>query len=308
MSADRLARASSIGPVTPLTQQSNPAAAMKVLGATLRKLRLDRKMGLKNAAGHIRASMSKISRLERGESPPRPRDVFDLLDLYGMHDEGFRAEIDAMLTRALEPSWWNRYSDVTPGWLTRLISLEDSAIEIHTYEVHVVPGLLQVPDYIRALVHTALPRAEEEEVARRIELRRQRQALLEDERHPDLTALLDEGVLHRPVGGPAVMAAQMRHLLEESSRDRINIRVVRFDKSASITPPSPMTYLKFAPGGPTEMIYLEQVNSALYLNKRVDIDAYREVLLGLWHVAETRASSRGMLREAERRFTAAANA
>jgi len=307
MSADRVSRTSSIRPVVPLTQQTNPAAAMKVLGATLRKLRLDNNMGLKNAAGHIRASMSKISRLERGESPPRPRDVFDLLDLYGMREEAFRSEIEAMLARALEPSWWNQYSDVTPGWLTRLIGLEDSATEIHTYEVHVVPGLLQVPDYIRALVGTALPRAEEGEVRRRIELRRQRQALLEDERHPEFTALLDEGILHRPVGGPAVMARQMRHLLEESARDRINIRVVTFDKAASMTPPSPMTYLKFAPGGPTEMIYLEQVNSALYLNKRTDIDSYREVLVRLWEVAESRASSREMLRRAEDRFTAVAN-
>ncbi|GCD98511.1 helix-turn-helix domain-containing protein [Embleya hyalina] len=306
MSAEHPARAPSIAPVVSLTQQTSPAAAVKVLGATLRKLRLDNGRGLKDAAEAIRASMSKISRLERGESPPRPRDVFDLVRYYGVRDEESLSEIEELLKKALERAWWSHYSDVMPGWLTRLIGMEDSATKIDTYEVHVVPGLLQVPEYIRAVVRSGLPRAAPEEVERRIELRVQRQALLTDEHRPDLTALLDEGILRRPVGGPSVMAAQMRHLLAESARERINIRVVRFDRAAGVAPPSPMTYLRFASGGPSEMIYLEQANSATYLSRRADIDAYREILLRLWAVAENRASSERMLRDAERHFTAAA--
>ncbi|MFE5332654.1 helix-turn-helix domain-containing protein [Embleya sp. NPDC056575] len=306
MSAEHPARAPSIAPVVSLTQQTSPAAAVKVLGATLRKLRLDNGRGLKDAAEAIRASMSKISRLERGESPPRPRDVFDLVRYYGVRDEESLSEIEELLKKALERAWWSHYSDVMPGWLARLIGMEDSATKIDTYEVHVVPGLLQVPEYIRAVVRSGLPRAAPEEVERRIELRLQRQALLADEHRPDLTALLDEGILRRPVGGPAVMAAQMRHLLAESARERINIRVVRFDRAAGVAPPSPMTYLRFASGGPSEMIYLEQANSATYLSRRADIDAYREILLRLWAAAENRASSERMLRDAERHFTAAA--
>ncbi|MGW9210621.1 helix-turn-helix domain-containing protein [Embleya sp. NPDC055664] len=306
MSAEHPARAPSIAPVVSLTQQTSPAAAVKVLGATLRKLRLDNGRGLKDAAEAIRASMSKISRLERGESPPRPRDVFDLVRYYGVRDEESLSEIEELLKKALERAWWSHYSDVMPGWLARLIGMEDSATKIDTYEVHVVPGLLQVPEYIRAVVRSGLPRAAPEEVERRIELRLQRQALLADEHRPDLTALLDEGILRRPVGGPAVMAAQMRHLLAESARERINIRVVRFDRAAGVAPPSPMTYLRFASGGPSEMIYLEQANSATYLSRRADIDAYREILLRLWAAAENRASSERMLRDTERHFTAAA--
>ncbi|MFE3199321.1 helix-turn-helix domain-containing protein [Embleya sp. NPDC059237] len=306
MSAEHPARAPSIAPVVSLTQQTSPAAAVKVLGATLRKLRLDNGRGLKDAAEAIRASMSKISRLERGESPPRPRDVFDLVRYYGVRDEESLSEIEELLKKALERAWWSHYSDVMPGWLARLIGMEDSATKIDTYEVHVVPGLLQVPEYIRAVVRSGLPRAAPEEVERRIELRLQRQALLADEHRPDLTALLDEGILRRPVGGPAVMAAQMRHLLAESARERINIRVVRFDRAAGVAPPSPMTYLRFASGGPSEMIYLEQANSATYLSRRADIDAYREILLRLWAAAENRASSERMLRDAERHFTVAA--
>ncbi|MFI1583877.1 helix-turn-helix domain-containing protein [Embleya sp. NPDC020630] len=306
MSAEHPARAPSIAPVVSLTQQTSPAAAVKVLGATLRKLRLDNGRGLKDAAEAIRASMSKISRLERGESPPRPRDVFDLVRYYGVRDEESLSEIEELLKKALERAWWSHYSDVMPGWLARLIGMEDSATKIDTYEVHVVPGLLQVPEYIRAVVRSGLPRAAPEEVERRIELRLQRQALLADEHRPDLTALLDEGILHRPVGGPAVMAAQMRHLLAESARERINIRVVRFDRAAGVAPPSPMTYLRFASGGPSEMIYLEQANSATYLSRRADIDAYREILLRLWAAAENRDCSERMLRDAERHFTAAA--
>ncbi|MYW06069.1 helix-turn-helix transcriptional regulator [Streptomyces sp. SID3343] len=287
----------------PYDDAAKPAAAVKVLGTILRSLRVDCGLGLKEAADVIRGSASKISRLERGESPPKHRDVFDLVAAYGVHDQTQLAVIEDLLRKANQRAWWQQYGDVTPGWLRRLISLEDSATQIRSYEVHVVPGLLQTPDYARAVIKAGLPNASPAEIERRVELRVLRQQVLRCPERPLMLALLDESILWRPVGGDRVMARQMRALREATERDGIHVRVVCFDKGASITPPSSITLLKFAHGGLAEMVYLEQIESATYLSRTSDVERYRHVLDLLRAVAESRRSSLAMLRSAELHYS-----
>ncbi|MET8681772.1 helix-turn-helix transcriptional regulator [Streptomyces sp. NPDC004647] len=299
-----------VGPL-PLPQDGEgedgdkPVAAGKVLGAHLRHLRRSKGLAIKEVAPQIRASISKISRMERGESPPREQDVIDLVTLYGVRDPWQLAEIQELLRQAQARAWWHQYSDVTPGWLRRLIGLEDSATEIRTYEVHLVPGLLQTPDYTRAIVKAGLPHASDAEIKRRMELRAARQQLLDRESRPRLVALLDEGILLRQVGGPRVMCGQMQHLRRLAVRDRVSIRIIKFENSASIGPGAPVTHMTFAAGGPSELIYLEQLNSALYLSRRADVDSYRHVLDELIYAAENRRDSMAMLDEAIARFASA---
>jgi transcriptional regulator with XRE-family HTH domain len=295
--------ASPATPAGPYEDAAKPAAAVKVLGTILRSLRVDRGLGLKEAADVIRGSASKISRLERGESPPKHRDVFDLVTAYGVHDQTQLAVIEDLLRKANQRAWWQQYGDVTPGWLKRLISLEDSATQIRAYEVHVVPGLLQTPDYARAVIRAGLPNASSAEIERRVELRIQRQRILHCRERPLMLALLDESILWRPVGGNQVMAHQMRALQRAAERDGIHVRVVCFDKGASITPPSSITLLKFAHGGLAEMVYLEQIESATYLSRTSDVERYRHVLDLLRAVAESRRGSLAMLRRAELHYS-----
>ncbi|MFJ8747571.1 helix-turn-helix domain-containing protein [Embleya sp. NPDC127516] len=282
-----------------------PAAAVKVLGSMLRDLRLESDMGLKAAADVVRGSASKVSRLERGESPPKHRDVMELLKAYGVREPGTLATVEDLLRKAVQKPWWHRYADVTPGWLRRLISLEESATRISTWEVHVVPGLLQTPDYARAVIRNGLPDADPREIEQRVALRRGRQEVLGNgQRTQTLIALLDESVLARPVGGPAVMADQMRFLLEAIERRRIQVRIVRFAKSATLTPPSSMTLLRFAHGGLQELVYLEHVEAATYLSRVKDVERYRALLESLYLAAESRARSKALILDAYDRYRA----
>ncbi|MFI9586970.1 helix-turn-helix domain-containing protein [Streptomyces sp. NPDC052236] len=285
--------------VTPLPKQAKPEAAARLLGEELRHLRLERNLTLEAVGKVIRASASKISRLERGMHPPRERDIYDLVRFFQLGPEEERV-IDALLRQAQYSAWYKQYSDVTPTYLKRLIGLEGSAHAIYTYENHVVPGLLQTPQYARAVVEAALPQAPGNE--RRVELRMGRQELLHCDQCPQVVALLDEGVLRRPVGGYEVMCGQLEHLLEASDIQGINIRIVEFEASALASPTYPITHLRFSDGGPSEVVYVEHIDSAIYLTRPSDVERYRHVLNQLAYVAAPRERSKELLRGALKRY------
>ncbi|GAA2083895.1 helix-turn-helix transcriptional regulator [Streptomyces albiaxialis] len=295
----------SFGAADLVRARGNPDVAGKILGMYLRGLREQRGMQIREVKECIRASVSKISRLERGESPAKEADVFDLLHFYGVRDQQQLAAVQELLRHSRELPWWEQYSDVLPGWLRRLISMEGQADQLRMYETHSVPGLLQTPDYARALVCGGLRGAEGDEVERRVRLRMDRQRLLTGPVAPRVLALLDESVLQRTFGGPAVMRDQMRHLLDLSAQEGINLRVIRFDCGFA-APTSAFTYLTFAPGGLSEMVYLERAGGASYLSKPAEVESFRRTLEQLQEAAERRRPSMEMLREAEERFAALA--
>ncbi|MER8073705.1 helix-turn-helix transcriptional regulator [Streptomyces sp. NPDC094034] len=256
---------------------TRPEASGRVLGEALRRLRKDRGLALKDVAPVIRGSISKISRLERGESPPKERDVFDLARHYGVSAEQMR-EIDSLLQQSRSSAWFDQYGDVTPSWLRRLIDLEASAYEIHMYETHIVPGLLQTPAYARAVVKAGLPDAATAEVERRVALREGRQRILRSSQRPKVVAVLDEGVLRRPKGGPEVMLEQLRHLKRIDTEWGIHVRILEFEDGADVAPSYPITHLHFRDGGPPEIVYVELIDSALYVTKPTVVEHYRHVL------------------------------
>ncbi|MFE7120156.1 helix-turn-helix domain-containing protein [Streptomyces sp. NPDC057654] len=285
---------------------SKREAAPRLLGEELRQMRLERRLTLKEVAPVIRASVSKISRLERGESPPRERDVKDLARHYGAEAEKMR-ELDSLLRLMHDGAWWQQYADVTPSFLKRLIGLEGTAQKIFTYENHIVPGLLQTPEYARVLVEAAMPSAKPEVVNRRLDLKMGRKALLHHEHRPQVIALLDEGILLRPVGGPSVMWEQLTYLRElaaeyQRGEQNVNIRIVEFARGASVSPPTPITHLLFGDGGPAELVYIEQVDSANYVTKPSEVERYRHVLLEVSNAAATRRESLELLDKAIERY------
>ncbi|WND32908.1 helix-turn-helix transcriptional regulator (plasmid) [Streptomyces sp. BB1-1-1] len=284
-------------------QNARPEVAARLLGEALRQARKERNLALRDVAPVIRGSVSKLSRLERGESPPKDRDVRDLVAHYRLAGDRVH-EIEALLQQAKDNAWWQQYSDVTPNWLKRLIGLEAGATRIYCYENHVVPGLLQTMEYTRALVTNGLPGAGPEEVERRVRLRLERQRIIRSPQRPDIIAMLDEGILLRPVGGPAVMSRQLDHLIQLSDQGRINIRVVPFDRSASAAPSYPITHLTFGDGGPSELVYVELIDSAMYLSRTAEIEQYRLVLLNLAKASARRKDSRAMLEQARDRYAA----
>jgi transcriptional regulator with XRE-family HTH domain len=277
-----------------------PTVLRILLGAQLRKLREAKRISLEEAGNVIRASHSKISRLETGRVGFKDRDICDLLTFYGVTDEKERDALRALAARASAPGWWHDYSDVLPAWFEAYVGLEEAATQIRSYEVQFVPGLLQTGDYARAVTRLGHPAADEREIDRRVGLRLARQAVLTRRTPPNVWAVLDEAVLRRPIGGADVMRAQLRHLMAMTQRPNVTIQIVPFRAGGHAAAGGAFSVLRFADSDVPDVVYLEQLASALYLDKRDVVDSYMAVIERLCIEAATPAASiralKGMLR------------
>jgi transcriptional regulator with XRE-family HTH domain len=274
---------------------SGPTAVRIALGAQLRRLREARNLTTAQAAEVIRATHSKISRLERGRSGARQRDVADLLTLYGVTDEAEREELLLLARQANTPGWWQQYSDILPKWLELYIGLEKAASVIRTYEVQFVHGLMQTEDYARAVILISNAHAPAAEVARRVSMRVQRQQLLTQPGAPELWAVLDEAVLRRSPGGPKVMRGQLKRLLELADLPNVTIQVMPFHVGSHAAAGGPFTILRFPEPDLPDVVYLEQLNSALFLDQPDQVLDYMTVMNQVCVQAETGAASKDVL-------------
>jgi hypothetical protein len=244
-----------------------------LVGAQLRRLREERGLTRGEAGEPIRASESKISRMELGRVGFKERDVADLLSLYGVHDEAERAALLDRVREANESGWWRSYSDVTPNWFHRYLGLEATATLIRTYEVQFVPGLLQTEEYAQGVVR--LGYGSGDEVARRVRLRLERQQLLSRPDPPKLWAVVDEAALRRPVGGPRVMRDQLEALIGIVTKmPNVQLQVVPLSAGGHAAAGGSFTILRFPHLDLPDLVYVEQLTSALYMDKREDVDAY----------------------------------
>lgn len=273
----------------------SPIAVRLVLGHLLRSLRKAAGIDAEAAGRSIRSSEAKISRMERAQVTCKLDDVMDLLALYGVRDVPTRAGFEEMVRIAREPGWWHRFDGVLPDWAGKLIGLQEAASTIRTYEVQLVPGLLQTSAYTEALVRQAYPMASPEEVEDRIELRRTRQLVLAREDAPRLWAVLDEAVLHRPMGGEQVMRDQLRHLMAMAQLDHVTVQIAPFNRPGCIAGGFPITHLRFDLPALPDVVYLEQLQDAEYLDKPEATQHYRRVLDSLAQAALTPLDSLDLL-------------
>jgi transcriptional regulator with XRE-family HTH domain len=252
-----------------------PTVLRMMLGAQLRRLREQAGITREDAGESIRGSHAKISRLELGRVGFKERDVADLLSLYGVTDTDDRAPLLALARRANEPGWWHKYGDLLPTWFETYVGLEQAATQVRTYEPQFVPGLLQteaMARHVTQLGHHTMPA---DELARRVEFRLARQRILTAEGGPTLWAVVDEAALRRQLGGPDVMREQIDHLITMSERPNVVIQVVQFRFGGHAGAGGPFSILRFAGASDVpDIVYLEQLTSALYLDKRTDVDDY----------------------------------
>lgn len=251
-----------------------PTVLRMLLGAHLRRLREARGVSREDAGWEIRSSESKISRMELGRVGFKERDVADLLTLYGVDDDEERNRLLALARDANTPGWWHRYGDVLPGWFQSYVGLEATAAVIRTYEVQFVPGLLQTRDYARAVVLLRHGRAHPDEIERRVDLRIARQQLLRRPNPPKLWAVVDEAVLRRPIGGREVMRAQLEALIEATALSNVQIQVVPFEVGGHAAAGGAFTILRFPDNDLPDVIYIEQLTSAVYVDKPDEVDQY----------------------------------
>jgi transcriptional regulator with XRE-family HTH domain len=272
----------------------SPTARRIMLGTRLRRLREAADLSRAEAGFAIRGSESKISRLELGRVSFKPRDVADLLTMYGVADPEKREAFLEMVTRSNEPGWWHRYTDLVADWFQDYLGLEESASRIQEWEQHFVPGLMQTEDYTRAIASHGWSHLASQSVQRHVAVRTRRQQLLGRPNPPKLWVVIDESVLHRPIGGRRVLLAQIEHLLEITKRPHITLQVLPYHFSGYAAEGS-FTTLRFAEPDLPDVVYIEHLTGALYLDKRPDTEVYGRVFDRLTVDAYTPDHSRQFL-------------
>ncbi|GII97192.1 helix-turn-helix domain-containing protein [Sinosporangium siamense] len=270
-----------------IQQGSGPTALRILLGSQLRRLRESKGISREDAGHLIRGSESKISRMELGRVGFKERDVADLLTLYGVEGDEARSAVMDLVLRANEPGWWHRYNDLLPSWFQAYVGLEEAAMRIRTYEVQFVPGLLQTKDYARAVITAGAAGLSMDEISRRVDLRMERHQVLERADGPIFWAVIDEAALRRPIGGVDVMRAQLGHLMELMRRPNITIQVMPFSFGGHSAEGGAFSILRFQDAELPDVVYVEQLASALYLDKREDVDRYGEIMERLCAVSTT---------------------
>lgn len=268
-----------------------------LLGSQLRRLRESRGITREAAGYSIRASESKISRMELGRVSFKARDVEDLLTLYGVSDDAERGSLLGLAKEANVAGWWHSFGDVLPGWFQTYIGLEGAASLIRIYEVQFVHGLLQTESYAHAVVVRGMPDAPAAEIDKRVALRLERQKALVSENAPRLHVVLDEAALRRPYGDREVMRDQLRHLIEVSEHPNVTLQVMPFSFGGHAGESGAFTMLRFPESDLSDIVYLEQLTSALYLDKREEVALYEKAMGRLCEESPDPAGTRDVLRE-----------
>jgi transcriptional regulator with XRE-family HTH domain len=271
-----------------------PTGRRRRLGAELRRLREEAGLTIDRVAEALECSPSKVSRIETGQVSATPRDVRDMLGLYRVDD----ARLEAMVQVAREArqrGWWQKFVDVPDG-VPAYVGLEAAATSIDVYMSLIVPALLQTPDYARAVIAAVRPDLPASEIDRRVELRLRRQELLDQERPPVMRVLLDDTLLRRPVGGPAVMTAQRRRLLADADRPAVTIQVLEVAAGAHAGMDGPFTIFGFPAPAERDVVALDSAADALYLEGPEDVVRYRRVFELLLPAARSPGDSAAIIR------------
>ncbi|MEV6990019.1 helix-turn-helix transcriptional regulator [Streptomyces sp. NPDC093228] len=266
----------------PYLNRTEPAPTLlkMLVGVQLAGMREGLGLSQEQAARALGFSPAKLSRIEagKGRKPPTEDDVRSLLQLYKADDHEATVLVK-LLQRAGEPGWWQRYDKrLMPEWFDRLVGLQEAAASIRTFEIQYVPGLLQTAAYTRAVVERGLPSASATEVERRVELRMRRRQLLGRPDTPQLWAIIDESVLMRVLGSREVMREQLEHLVEMAQYPHVTLQFVPLDVTNASAPAIPVTYLRFGGLDLPDIVYLEHIRSANFLEDRDETEEYRMAL------------------------------
>jgi transcriptional regulator with XRE-family HTH domain len=274
----------------------DPTVLKILLGAQLRRLREAAGVSRDDAGYHIRASGSKISRLELGRVSFKERDVSDLLDLYGV-DASSKEQLLQLTAEANATPWWQKYREVVPDWFQVYVGLEEAAALIRVYEVQFVPGLLQTEEYARAVVVQGSPNLVPEEVESRVAVRMGRQKLFARENPPRLWAIVDEAALRRPMGGREVLAGQINRLIDVISEPNITLQVMPFKYGGHAAEGGAFTIMRFPEADLPDMVYMEYLTGAHYVDKPEDVEVYAAVMERLSVAGTSPERTRDILNE-----------
>jgi hypothetical protein len=248
-----------------------------IVGAHLRRLREEKGITRADAGYTIRASESKMSRLELGRVAFKERDISDLLVYYGVTDPEQRDQVLRLVREANRPSWWREFDDVMPQYFQNYIGLEEAATTLRTYEIHFVPGLLQTPDYARAVLSSTVPPLTGRDLDRAVTLRLTRQQVLEREDPLTVWAVVDESALRRRIGSAETHRAQLEHLVELAERPGVALQVLPTETGLHVGG-GPFSILRFDDPELPDVVYVESLVGASYVDKTEHVERYVEVM------------------------------
>jgi transcriptional regulator with XRE-family HTH domain len=275
-----------------LPARSSPTLRRRRLGSELRRLREAAGVSIDQAAAYLDCSGSKISRLETAQVSATIRDVRDLIELYGVSHEQ-RDGLLQLAREARQKAWWHAYGGIPS--ITTFVSLEVASSLIRTYEASVVPGLLQVEEYARTVIRTALPIPSPEETERRVELRMKRQPLLIDDDPPVFWSILDEAVLRRVVGDRSIMRKQLQRLIEVADLPNVTVLILPFAAGCHVSMSGAFTILNFLDSEDHDLVYLEHTAGDLYLESVEQVHRHIEMFDHLRALALTQSASMDLL-------------
>ena len=281
---------------------ASPTVRQRELGKRLKDLRNKRGLTIEDVAEKLLCSATKISRLENWVRRPSLRDVRDLCALYGVN-ESTSAELMNLARQAREQGWWTQYEDLN---LNPYIGLEQDATAITTYTTYYLPALLQTKEYAEAIIKSIAPKINEEIHKQRVEARLRRQERLTEERErPRYRVLLDEAVLHRLVGSPAIMVAQLDKVLELARQAKVTFQVIPFDAGAPAAQDSNFVLFEFEDNPSlSPVVFVEGLAGNQYIERAADIARYREAIEYLRDSALNPRDSNARVHEARRSYAA----
>lgn len=253
----------------------SPTVRQRELGLRLRELRIAKNLTVEMVAKELLCSPTKISRAETGVRRATLRDVRDLCRIYAVDGET-SAELMELAKDAYLPGWWNKYDDLK---IAPLIGMEQSASAITSFGMYFFPALLQSADYARAIIKGIAPKIEDKILDGRVAARMERQQkVFERSRPPKYRVVLDEAVLRRHVGGPAVMRAQLDRVLSLMREDKATVQVIPYTVGAYGASDSNFTYLEFGGTKLPDLVFVETLVSQLYVERPDEVDRYSEAL------------------------------
>jgi transcriptional regulator with XRE-family HTH domain len=254
-----------------------PTVRRRRLGAELRRLREASSLKLEEAADQLGLAASTLSRIETGKAPTKTAYLTSMLGMYGVDDQAARQVLIDMAREGHRKGWWSSYDDVLPSGFGIYVGLEAEASGLRTYEETVVHGLLQTRDYAMAVLREIRPKDTEEQIARMVDLRMQRQRLLDQDPPLDLWLILDEAAIRRNIGGTKVMRPQLEHLIRASRRPNVTLQILSFEAGAHAGLVGPFSILEFPEPDDADVVYTDSVGGMIYLEKDREVRACAEV-------------------------------
>jgi transcriptional regulator with XRE-family HTH domain len=277
----------------------NPTVRQRELGRRLREQRLEHGLTVEEVAEKLLCSATKISRLETGTRRPSLRDVRDLCGVYNV-DEATTNEFMELARGAREQVWWTQYEDLK---LDPYLGLEEVAVAITSFTTFYLPALLQTEDYTREVIKKIAPKMDPDVYRQRVEVRMRRQQVLERDNRPRYRVLLDESVLYRPVGGPALMAAQIDKILQAEREGKATIQILPFEYGVHAAEDSNFVLLEFDDmTSISPMVFVEGLTGNQYVERKAEVDRYREAIDYLRYSALNARDSVEHVRETRKRY------